>query len=120
MGLQFPAIKRSIPEHCRAISTAWRPLILPKSAICRHPGRALVFDGYCNVCSGWARFLARHEVQRSARVGRIPKGGRRQFLGSAGQFAKTVICEILSLSLFDRLHCEARDEFGFIAIGVIG
>jgi predicted DCC family thiol-disulfide oxidoreductase YuxK len=22
--------------------------------------RALVFDGYCHVCSGWARFLARH------------------------------------------------------------
>ncbi len=22
--------------------------------------RALVFDGHCHVCSGWARFLARH------------------------------------------------------------
>jgi predicted DCC family thiol-disulfide oxidoreductase YuxK len=25
--------------------------------------RLVVFDGFCNVCSGWARFLARHDVR---------------------------------------------------------
>lgn len=24
--------------------------------------RVLVFDGFCNLCSGWARFMARHPV----------------------------------------------------------
>jgi predicted DCC family thiol-disulfide oxidoreductase YuxK len=22
----------------------------------------MVYDGYCNVCSGWARFMARHPI----------------------------------------------------------
>jgi predicted DCC family thiol-disulfide oxidoreductase YuxK len=26
------------------------------------PDRVLVFDGYCHLCSGWARFLSRHPV----------------------------------------------------------
>jgi len=24
--------------------------------------RVLVYDGYCHVCSGWARFMARHPI----------------------------------------------------------
>jgi predicted DCC family thiol-disulfide oxidoreductase YuxK len=27
------------------------------------PGaRAIIFDGYCHVCSGWVRFLSRHRI----------------------------------------------------------
>jgi hypothetical protein len=37
-----------------------------------------------------------------------------------GHFAKTIIREILSLALFDGLQYEAGDEFGLVAIGVIG
>src|SRR3984893_15993226 len=36
------------------------------------------------------------------------------------QFAKTIIREILSLPFFDRLQNEAGDEFGLVAIAVIG
>jgi predicted DCC family thiol-disulfide oxidoreductase YuxK len=25
--------------------------------------RLVIFDGYCNVCSSWARFLERHAVR---------------------------------------------------------
>jgi predicted DCC family thiol-disulfide oxidoreductase YuxK len=25
--------------------------------------RAIVYDGYCNVCTGWARFLAKHPIE---------------------------------------------------------
>jgi predicted DCC family thiol-disulfide oxidoreductase YuxK len=26
-------------------------------------GRIVVFDGYCNVCSGWVRFMKKHPVE---------------------------------------------------------
>jgi predicted DCC family thiol-disulfide oxidoreductase YuxK len=29
---------------------------------CGEAGRLVVFDGYCHVCSGWARFFARHPL----------------------------------------------------------
>jgi hypothetical protein len=46
---------------------------------------------------------------------------RSAFLGpDPGHFAKTIIREILSVPFFDRLQNEAGDEFGHVAIGVIG
>jgi predicted DCC family thiol-disulfide oxidoreductase YuxK len=36
------------------------PRALASSLAPPRASRALVFDGYCHVCSGWARFLARH------------------------------------------------------------
>jgi hypothetical protein len=37
-----------------------------------------------------------------------------------GHLAEAIIREILSLPFFDRLQNEAGDEFGLVAIGVIG
>src|ERR1700677_4210983 len=37
-----------------------------------------------------------------------------------GHFAKTIIREILGLSLFDRLQNEAGDKFGLVTLGIIG
>jgi len=49
------------------------------------------------------------------------RAGAAHLLGSApGHFAKTIIREILGLPFFDRLQNEAGDEFGLVAIGVIG
>ena len=49
------------------------------------------------------------------------EGGRRHLLGrNPGQLAKTIIREILSLSLLDGFQNEAGDEFGLVSIGVIG
>ena len=45
----------------------------------------------------------------------------RHLLGrNPGHFAKTIIREIMSLAFFDGLQYEAGDEFGLVAIGVIG
>jgi hypothetical protein len=45
----------------------------------------------------------------------------KSILGRApGHFAEPIIREILSLPLFDGLQNEAGDEFGLVAIGVIG
>jgi predicted DCC family thiol-disulfide oxidoreductase YuxK len=37
-------------------------------ALSARPERLVVFDGYCNVCSGWARFLKRHRVEPPFRL----------------------------------------------------
>ena len=49
------------------------------------------------------------------------KQGAKHLLGCApSHFAETIIREILSLTFFDRLQNEAGDEFGLVAIAVIG
>src|SRR5262249_2023812 len=50
----------------------------------------------------------------SARPGAAPLSG------DSRHFAKAIVCEILSLPVFDRLQNQAGDEFGLIAVAVIG
>ncbi|MBK6674023.1 MAG: thiol-disulfide oxidoreductase DCC family protein [Proteobacteria bacterium] len=49
------------------------------------PGdRVLVFDGYCHLCSGWARFLARHPVTPAFRLVAMQGEEGRALLGAHG------------------------------------
>jgi len=46
--------------------------------------RVLVFDGYCNVCSGWARFLERHQASPPFRLVAMQSAEGRQLLVAHG------------------------------------
>jgi hypothetical protein len=57
---------------------------------------------------------------RQSREPRVSANGRHLLSRDPSHFAKTIIREILSLTLFDGLQNEAGDEFWLVAIGVIG
>ena len=49
------------------------------------PGlRAIVFDGHCHICSGWARFLSRHEVEPPFQLIAMQSAAGRELLTQHG------------------------------------
>ncbi|HEY1889260.1 MAG TPA: hypothetical protein VGG63_02580 [Steroidobacteraceae bacterium] len=42
------------------------------------------------------------------------------FFHDAGHLAQAIVGEILRVAFLDGLYDEARDEFGFVAVGVTG
>src|SRR5579871_6384642 len=50
----------------------------------------------------------------------IPRTSGLYFLGGPGHFTEPIIREVLGLPFFDRLQNKARDEFGLVALGVVG
>lgn len=50
-----------------------------------HPAdRVLVFDGYCHLCSGWARFMARHPLDPPFRLVAMQSDEGRKLLAAQG------------------------------------
>jgi predicted DCC family thiol-disulfide oxidoreductase YuxK len=48
------------------------------------PERLVVFDGYCYLCSGWARFIARHPVTPPFRLVAMQSDEGRRLLAAQG------------------------------------
>lgn len=57
----------------------------PAPAPLLKPGETVVlFDGVCKLCNGWARFLIRHDRQRSVRLAAVQSPEGQALLAWAG------------------------------------
>jgi predicted DCC family thiol-disulfide oxidoreductase YuxK len=48
------------------------------------PERLLVYDGYCHLCSGWARFMARHPLSPPFQLVAMQSEAGRALLSANG------------------------------------